>query len=288
MKRTYYFFQHPLDSLVITRGKAKSIPIPGRYAFDVNALIANRSCCLGKMRVKVPIDSFEENSPGPNIDPCPFAYPFHIVHSFCKISNYTHTISGKLLSHKVKKDDIIFYGYLHYSDNTGHVMPIYLAIDTVLVVKCTTAALKTIKKKFDIDNDPLLNHHKDSNSDLWRYNLKDTEEGGFHEFTNTNKHKIIIGKSDTENPHKALSRRQTSYIPLTVRKTRELPPILTAAEADLWELLTNWCRQQNKIDICELDDALGETLYDKIINISGQNSALEGFVAIPPLEWINS
>lgn len=279
--RKYYFFQHQLDA---------NKDIPGRYAFDVKALIANRSRCLGEKIVRVPIDSFEENIPGPNIDPCPFANPFHIVHSFCKISNNQHVVSNKILSDIVSKNDIIFYGCLRYSKINSYIKPIYLAIDTVLVVN-STIKLNTIKingkYKFLVKNDMLLSQNKDSNSDLWRYNLKDTDEGGFHECTHINGHKIIIGKSDTKNPNQALSKRETSYIPLTVHMSRQLPPILTnKVDVDLWRLLTDWCKKNQYIDINELDEKLGEKLYTKLIDISGQNSEFEGFVAIPPLEWV--
>ena len=108
MNRKYYFFQHRLDA---------TDNVPGRYAFNCDAILANKTCCLGTKRVKVPIDSFEENMPGPNIDPCPFGNKdFPIVHSFCKISdsNNNRVDGNKILSQIVKENDVIFYGHLKY------------------------------------------------------------------------------------------------------------------------------------------------------------------------------
>ena len=144
--------------------------------------------------------------------------------------------------------------------------------------------------KFNIEDDEFLKEQKRNKSSLWRNNLKDSDKGGFHELTMCKEHKIIFGKSDQNNPDQALLRRETSYIPLAVHKSRALPPILTNREEEVWDFLIKWCNNQaaNRINICEFDEQLGQKLYDTVIDVSGHGTSFKGFVAIPPLEWIQS
>lgn len=309
----YYFFHHPLESVA---------GVPGRYAFHCNGRLVAPDGTTNIGDFIAPIDGIGPDREGPNIDPCPFASPFPLVHSFCKldalggkyyVNNASGTSSGKVLSEVAAEGDVIYYGHLRVRKG----VPFALFIDTVLVV----ARICTLPTRPDINNPrkhfeflrgeplasslgawaaspPTTRWQQLLSSDLWRFNLHDLDNGGNHSHTAHALHKILVGQVAPEGEEiSALARRSTSYVPLAdvAAGARPLPVAFSAEDSDpaFWTGLTTWLKDNSRMSNgnkppTEVTSDLGTELYDKTRQRSGRNTDLAGSIAIPPLLWTRS
>jgi hypothetical protein len=259
---------------------------------------------------------------GPNIDPCAFASPLPLIHTFCRLDTaggkyYVNRRLGastrKNLAQVATKGDTIIYGHLRTSKGA----PVALFVDTILVVAGvrrlpTTPDSKQPRKRFRFivgeelaaaigsasASGPAPTWEQLLMSDLWRFNLRDLDEGRGHSHTAYRAHAIIVGAVAAEGEElSALAQRKTSYVPLVdaSSESRPLPPHFDKEQSDpsLWRLLTNWLKRNPRLahgnkPPTELPVKLGQAIYDGTRFRSGWNTSLAGSVALPPLRWTRS
>lgn len=298
----YYFFHHPLDS---------RDGIPGRYAFDAIGMIASNRRAEPDVRIRVSVDGLSENLPGPNIDPCPFAAPLTLIHSFCRIDRrggkyYVHG-TRRVLSFEVQPGDTVLYGHLRTCRGAASA----LFIDTVLVVE-STRALPTLESSpgchaiqcgeqmiLDLGVRPAASRAPTPwsefvRTDVWLNNLRDSAPGGTHAHSRIAGHRVILGAgvSAAASPAAALAARTTSFVTIVEEGLgpRSLPPELLAhADRGLRDHLANWLKENPRMASrmkppSRLPDELGYMLYDVAVAASGRGGPYPGFVAIPPLQ----
>ncbi|MBK9258428.1 MAG: hypothetical protein IPM54_01170 [Polyangiaceae bacterium] len=289
----YFFFHHPLDS---RKG------IPGRYAFSAIAAIASDRTTMASVPIRACIDGFADNHAGPNIDPCPFASPLPLIHSFCRIDRrggkYYVPDTDRILSFVVSPGDTIVYGHLRTRDSR----PKALFVDTALVVASAPSlpTETTANNKHAIVCDERmvralgctsLTWQQFIVSDVWRFNLADADQRGTHAHTRIPGHRVIIGSaSPSADAAAALVARTTSFVSLVDETSaRPQPPDLLAdAPRELIDKLTAWLAGNDRM--CRgmkppspLPDDLGLAIYDAARASSGRGGRHSGFVAIPPL-----
>jgi hypothetical protein len=137
--------------------------------------------------------------------------------------------------------------------------------------------------------------------DLWHYNLIDADRGGHHEFTGIRDHRILVGAvAQPQDASEQLRLRRTSYVPLVDLDPRPpyphrpLPPeVEPGVCAALWQALRTWVANNQQLTgrrrrtpPTTMPDDLGNALYDCVRTISGRGSELCGYVALPPLRWL--
>jgi hypothetical protein len=304
---SYYFFHHPLDA----KGG-----VPGRYPFDVYGTLVDPAGDARSASFRIAVDSVGENAPGGNVDPCVFARPLALVHSFCRIDKrggkYYVPGSTQTLAQCAVGGDILFYGHLR----TARGKPVALYVDTVLVV-ARTASLPTAAasgrpgRPFRLELgqsfaervlDVALPAGVEAwqylqTTDIWRYNLADASPGRHHEYTGIDGHPIIVGYAATaEAASCALQDRTTSFVPLVDQREPEksVPSYINQSDGcELWRQMTNWVADNPRLargmkPPSRIPTALGETLYYMFRRVSGRGSDLEGHVALPPVSWTNA
>ncbi len=303
---TCYFFHHPLDS---RNG------IPGRYAFSVSGLLVSPDGATSHNKFTVSADGLGDDSEGTNVDPCIFASPLSMVHSFCRIDRrggkYYVPKTRLVLSEIVRPGDTIFYGHLQAFQGK----PRRVYVDTIMVVS-ETISLPTFRstgrrgKRYRFITNAAFAEAALSSlrisetdvverlvaSDLWKFNLRDTaNENSNHGFTGICDHKVIVGATATlhEAPQ-ALQRRTTSFVPLVESRNhkRALPPSIDGTEDEsLWRSLCDWTSSNPRLirgmkPPTPMPDSLGEGLYDTIRRASGRGGHLCGHVGLPPFSMV--
>jgi len=299
---SYFFFHHPLIA---------DPPRPGRYPMDsVGTLVDLAGRVLRNTRFAVPADGLAPNTLGSNVDPCPFAAPLAVIHTFCKLDKR----GGKFyippgtsnLAHSVSPGDVVFYGHLHTSSR----QPVELYVDTVLVVERTpdlpTAppgiprkvnhfvtgpafATALLGSSLAIPSTELWSRLQQM--DVWNMNLIDVLPHSYHEHTAYRPHRIIVGAVAPDGSERvALDARSTSYVPLITDSLS--PPMLTASTAStaLWRDLRSWVAANPRMAIgnkppTSMGTSLGDAIYDEIRALSG-NGFFRGHVALPPLQFV--
>jgi hypothetical protein len=292
---SYYFFHHPLKS---RNG------IPGRHRFSVEANLVSRNKHYGRQLVDVAVDSLGENEPGTNVDPCPFADPYALSHTFCGIDRqagrYMVPGSDLLLSEVLRRGDTVIYGHLH----TRGKAPISLCVDTVMVVSKVIElplgpqveglrrwvhALDDAYAQVVLD-DATASIDSLTATNLWKFNLSDAQPGRAHQYTGVNPHRMILADAEACSPNSLRSRR-SSYVPL-LAPNQVSPVQLTSARApNVWpkleELVAGVPRLCGSMKPpVALAMRLGEDIYDACIRWSGHGGVHEGCVAVPPLRWL--
>lgn len=299
---TYYFFHHPLVSLD---------GIPGRYAFRASGTLVDLDGNTQYATFRVPADGLADDRPGPNIDPCPFASPVAMIHSFCRIDRrggkyYVPNTRG-VLSELVEPGDTILYGHLRTQNGAPHT----LFVDSVLIVADTvilpTERVSSSRFRFVCDHqmmarvlDPAGESGASTSwdaflkTDLWRLNLSDAASGGTHEFTRLEKHRVIVGASaEPSAAGVALRERRTSFVPLVDDATGR-PSMISADDSQfLWSALSEWLSYNPRMSWgmkppSRLPDALGEAMYDAVRAASGRGGPIHGSVALPPVHWVGT
>lgn len=291
---SYFFFHHPVDS---------RDGIPGRHRFTVRADLVSRGQCLGRHVVDVGVDSFGENQPGGNVDPCPFAHPYAMAHTFCGIDRragrYLVPEIGLLLSEAVVPGDTVIYGHLR----TRARKPIALWVDTVMVVSSIVSlplgpqvpgqrkwphALDDTYAQAVLD-DPAASMPDLVATGLWTFNLQDAQAGQAHGYSKVNPHRVLLAGSRVPSPDDLRSRK-ASFVPLLEADRMGLTQLTEAREPNLWRMLEalvvtvpRLCRSMKPP--VQLPQLLGELIYDASIRQSGYGGLHTGCVAVPPLAW---
>ena len=315
MERKAFFFPHPLDS-----SGSEPRRLPGRYPFNVDVpLLSATHCRLDSAVVCADgYDTFgnrelrrgQQNAVGNNQDPCVFASPLSIVHSFCRINRQglRHGIKPFVdgekvrlpLSHVVSEGDVIFYGKWQpfKPGATSNERPLTLWIDTVIVVDQVSfwkSEAKFANQSWRISNPldfygTLTRGEGCTGDDLWQYNISDAlPTTGSHWETHLSDHRIILGKASFE-PTDLLAMR-TSYVPLAELGHDRYTPV-ALFEHDLPD---RWTQVRRLVDqatgnyqsghIIQLDDfEFASALSQAVVTKSGATQGKAGFVAIPPLK----
>lgn len=237
---------------------------------------------------------------GSNQDPCVFAEPLSIFHSFCKIDHHSGdtnvkedksygTGQGRVLSEVVKPDDVIFYGFVGLS--RGRLQRVF--IDTVLVVDRVilwpTTEERGVErgKPYRLLRDERLPRALNvamsfaelCRTNAWAWNLADEE---FHSHSALERHRIIVGKA--EPTKEALSARKTSFVTLWQGGTSDDPyqgvlQLKKEADPALWSDLAKAILHGDATGSYkprfEISD-IADRLYDAVLACS------PGGVGIPP------
>jgi hypothetical protein len=309
--RRAFFFPHPLNP----NGQ------PGRVPFRVDANLLTPAGPVEPSSVVVCADGFgqrvlgpgQQNCVGSNQDPCVFARPLSIIHSFCRIDGMPHNevrCRGESrttsLAQEVCKGDLILYGkYDPPSKSRIKAQGVKsVFIDTVIVVdRVVTWPTARNGNVWEL-LDPLAfaRHltgiHNVAETDVWRYNLADALPGGNHHNTRHSDHRVIIGRATLDSSH--LTNHETSFVPLADRKrqTGEWFPLHLTIPPDLdlpianhlpWRRLVDFVNAMagNHHDagyITEFEDLeLAFDICDAVIALSGRGQGCPNTVAIPPL-----
>lgn len=290
----YFFFHHPVES---------NDGIPGRHRFTVRADLVSRGKHRGRHLVDVGVDSFHENQPGGNVDPCPFAHPFAVAHTFCGIDRragrYLVPGIGLLLSEAVVPGDTVIYGHLR----TRARKPLALWVDTVMVVSRIVllplgpqvpGQRKWLHALDDTYAQAVLDDPDASMADLmatglWTFNLQDAKAGQAHGYSGVNPHRVMLADSHVPSPDDLRSRK-ASFVPLLESDRISLTHLTEAREPTLWQMLEAFVVAVPRLcgsmkPPVHLPHPLGESIYDASIRWSGYGGLHTGCVAIPPLEW---
>lgn len=291
---SYFFFHHPIES---------RDGIPGRHRFAVRADLVSLGQHLGRHVVNVGVDSFNENEPGRNVDPCPFAHPYAVAHTFCGIDRragrYLVPGMGLLLSEAVVPGDTVIYGHLH----TRVCKPIALWVDTVMVVSSIVSlplgpqmpgqrkwphALDHTYAQAVLD-DPGASMADLVTTGLWTFNLQDAQAGRAHGYSRLNPHRVMLADSRVPSPEDLRSRK-ASFVPLLEAGRMSLTKLTEVREPNLWRMLEALVVTVPRLcgsmkPPVQLPLPLGEAIYDASIRQSGYGGLHTGCVAIPPLEW---
>ena len=278
--RTGFFFHHPL--------RPRRDGPPGRVQFDVDCMIASASGRTRRAHVAVAADGYGRNLLGPNQDPCVFASPLAVLHSFCKLDRNgpRYFVDGTRtnLAYAVHPGSVVFYGHLSVTAAKTRA----LWVDTVVVVErvehCPAAPVSGSTFHLDVGQPAfakrLIGRSSLRGTDVYVHNLEDARPGRKHQRTTVNPHLMIVGIGDAGK----LGLRRTSFVPLwdsvSSAPVRVLDPsVISRFDALIaaHPKLAGAYKPPVRLPARDVD-----VLYDAVVAAStfdGQS----GWVAIPPL-----
>lgn len=256
-------------------------------------------------------DGFEQNTIGPNQDPCVLSAPLGPAHSFCRIEHKKgkdHFVKGtdRLLSQEVSPDDVVIYGKFVPPPGRGDITSVW--VDTILVVARTAPWATSQRAPGATCASPYCKHRKfahtdpvrfaaglgaDASADLLEFNLRDGATDGAHCCTSVPDYRVILGKVSAEKM--AVAELATSFCPLaekTAGRWRPTNVVPTDIDGPTWKRISEFLASQVRGDgkvrggsIAQFPDPEdARELVAALVRKSGTGQGRPGVVAIPPLK----